>query len=146
MLILSLKNQKEFDLVNKLGKKFHSPYFITIIAKDFTKLLTKLNVGNNVDGKTINPTQLCKKSSEILESSSNIVLFGIKAGKKLGNAVIRNKIKRRIRHLVRLLSKESQPKPNSWAMIVIPKKGFEQIEFATLLSELYSLPVKSLEG
>ncbi|MDR0296899.1 MAG: ribonuclease P protein component [Rickettsia sp.] len=124
MLILSLKNQKEFDLVNKLGRKFHSSYFITIIAKDFTKL---------------HQTQLCKKSREILDNSSNIVLFGIKAGRKLGNAVVRNKIKRRIRHLVRLVSKESQFKSNSWAIIVIPKKGFERIEFATLLSELYMI-------
>ncbi|HJD57502.1 MULTISPECIES: ribonuclease P protein component [unclassified Candidatus Tisiphia] len=128
MLILSLKNQKEFDLVNKLGKKFHSPYFITVIAKDFTKL---------------HQIQLCKKSREILDDSSNIILFGIKAGRKLGNAVIRNKIKRRIRHLVRLVSKESQLKSNSWAVIVIPKKGFEQIEFATLLSELYRIFLKT---
>ncbi|OZG32301.1 ribonuclease P protein component [Rickettsia endosymbiont of Culicoides newsteadi] len=133
MLILSLKNQKEFDLVNKLGKKFHSPYFITVIAKDFTKLLTKLNAGNNAAGKTTNQTRLCKKSGEVL------LLFGIKAGRKLGNAVIRNKIKRRIRHLIRLLSKETQIKPNSWAIIIIPKKGFDQIDFATLLSELYRI-------
>lgn len=133
MLILSLKNQKEFDLVNKLGKKFHSPYFITVIAKDFTKLLAKLNAGNNASGKTTNQTRLCKKSGEVL------LLFGIKAGRKLGNAVIRNKIKRRIRHLIRLLSKETQIKPNSWAIIIIPKKGFDQIDFATLLSELYKI-------
>ncbi|WP_341748528.1 MULTISPECIES: ribonuclease P protein component [unclassified Candidatus Tisiphia] len=133
MLILSLKNQKEFDLVNKLGKKFHSPYFITVIAKDFTKLLAKLNAGNNAAGKTTNQTRLCKKSGEVL------LLFGIKAGRKLGNAVIRNKIKRRIRHLIRLLSKETQIKPNSWAIIIIPKKGFDQIDFATLLSELYRI-------
>ncbi|WP_342278950.1 MULTISPECIES: ribonuclease P protein component [unclassified Candidatus Tisiphia] len=132
MLISSLKNQKEFDLVNKLGKKFHSPYFITIIAKNSTKLFAKLNVKGNIDN-------LCKKSSEILYNSSNTLLFGMKVGKKLGNAVIRNKIKRRIRHLVRLLSKESKFKQNSWAMIVIPRKGFEQIEFATLFSELYKI-------
>lgn len=132
MLISSLKNQKEFDLVNKLGKKFHSPYFITIIAKNSTKLFAKLNVKGNIDN-------LCKKSSEILYNLSNTLLFGMKVGKKLGNAVIRNKIKRRIRHLVRLLSKESKFKQNSWAMIVIPRKGFEQIEFATLFSELYKI-------
>ncbi|MFU7502147.1 MAG: ribonuclease P protein component [Candidatus Tisiphia sp.] len=132
MLISSLKNQKEFDLVNKLGKKFHSPYFITIIAKNSTKLFAKLNVKSNIDN-------LCKKSSEILYNSSNTLLFGMKVGKKLGNAVIRNKIKRRIRHLVRLLSKESKFKQNSWAIIVIPRKGFEQIEFATLLSEVYKI-------
>ncbi|WP_375358566.1 ribonuclease P protein component [Candidatus Tisiphia endosymbiont of Neophilaenus lineatus] len=132
MLISSLKNQKEFDLVNKLGKKFHSPYFITIIANNSTKLFAKQNVKGNIDN-------LCKKSSEILYNSSNTLLFGMKVGKKLGNAVIRNKIKRRIRHLVRLLSKESKFKQNSWAMIVIPRKGFEQIEFATLLSELYKI-------
>lgn len=131
MFILSLKNQKEFDLVNKLGKKFHSPYYISIIAKNFTKL---------------HQTQLCKKSSEILDNSSNTILFGMKVGRKLGNAVIRNKIKRRIRHLVRLLSQVPQFKQNSWAMIIIPKKGFEKIEFGTLLSELYSLFVKNAKS
>lgn len=142
MLISSLKNQKEFDLVNKLGKKFHSSYFITIIAKNSTKLFAKLNVKGNIDDKTAQ-VQLCKKkSSEILHNSSNTLLFGMKVGKKLGNAVIRNKIKRRIRHLVRLLSKESKFKQNSWAMIVVPRKGFEQIEFATLLSELYKIVSK----
>ncbi|WP_341754585.1 MULTISPECIES: ribonuclease P protein component [unclassified Candidatus Tisiphia] len=141
MLISSLKNQKEFNLVNKLGKKFHSPYFITIIAKNSTKFFAKLNVKGNIDDKTTQ-VQLCKKSSEILHNSSNTLLFGMKVGKKLGNAVIRNKIKRRIRHLVRLLSKESKFKQNSWAMIVVPRKGFEQIEFATLLSELYKIVSK----
>lgn len=141
MFISSLKDQKEFNLVNKLGKKFDSPYFIAIIATNSTKFFAKLNVKGNIDDKTTQ-VQLCKKSGEILHNSSNTLLFGMKVGKKLGNAVIRNKIKRRIRHLVRLLSKESKFKQNSWAMIVVPRKGFEQIEFATLLSELYKIVSK----
>ncbi len=131
MLISSLKNQREFDLINQLGKRFHGSYFIIIVVKDFVTLFTKTNKGNN-DAEKISPML-----------ASNTTLFGIKAGNRLGNAVIRNKIKRRIRHLVRLLIKDSKFQQNNWAIIVIPKKGFEKVDFMTLLSELYTIILKS---
>jgi ribonuclease P protein component len=109
LLISSLKNQKEFDLVNRSGKKFYTPYFIAVIAKN---------------------------SNEALRDSEHEFLFGIKVGRKLGKAVIRNMIKRRIRHLVRLLSAEQKIYQTRWQMVIIPKKNFEKIEFALLLSEL----------
>ena len=109
MLILSLKNQKEFDLVNRSGKKLYSPYFILVIAKNFS----------------LDPSE-----------PSSLIFLGMKVSKKLGCAVIRNKIKRRIRHLVRLVSKNRQLKLNKLGIIIIPKKGFEKIEFATLCDEL----------
>lgn len=115
MLILSLKNQKEFDIVNKVGKKQHSPYFIAIIAKNFSAIPT---------------------------TDSNTIFFGMKVGKKLGKAVTRNKIKRRIRHLIRLISKNQQLENNAIGIIIIPKKGFEKIEFKNLMDSLESLIIQ----
>lgn len=108
MTIYSLKNQPEFDLVNKQGKKAYSPYFILVQSKNFP----------------IPPLDL-----------TNLVFLGMKVGRKIGKAVVRNKIKRRIRHLVQIISKHPKLQPRRIGIIVIPKKGFEKIDFTILLSE-----------
>ena len=109
MLINSLKDQKEFDLVSRRGKKLRTAYFLLIVAKDFT---------------------------DIVLSPINTVFFGMKVSRKLGKAVIRNKIKRRIRHLVRLVSKVPGFDLHNWGMTIIPQKGFEKVDFASLLDEM----------
>ncbi|WP_375326550.1 ribonuclease P protein component [Candidatus Tisiphia endosymbiont of Nemotelus uliginosus] len=127
MFITSLKNQKEFDLVNKAGKKFHCSYFIAIITKDFAKITYH---------------------NKLPEQNNNIFFWGMKVGKKLSkSAVTRNKIKRRIRHLVRLLVNAPEQdgsnhplqkiiEKHNWGMIIIPRKGFEKFLFASLLQEM----------
>ncbi|HJD64740.1 MAG TPA: ribonuclease P protein component [Rickettsia endosymbiont of Diachasma alloeum] len=108
MFITSLKNQKEFELINKLGQKFHEKYFILVIAKNIPKIF--------------------------LESKYNIFL-GIKVSKKLNKkAVVRNKIKRRIKHIIRLICNNSNLK--KLAMIIIPRKGFDTTDFSVLNHEL----------
>ena len=108
LLIISLKDQKKFDLVNKCGAKFHSKSFLLVGAKNF---------------------------SEIPSVSPNAIFLGMKVSKKLGIAVIRNKIKRRIRHAIQILSKNPKFPPGITAMIIIPRKGFEKIIFTVLLDE-----------
>ncbi len=168
MFITSLKNQKEFDLVNKSGKKFHCPYFIAIITKDFSKISYHKLIDQNIllsddfaarrDGaKPIdNARALSNDACKFISKEyNNIFYFGMKVGKKLSkSAVTRNKIKRRIRHLVRLLVNNSGHTDNNsgrtgsknplskiiqqhnWGMIIIPRKGFEKFLFAHLLAEL----------
>ncbi|ABV73292.1 ribonuclease P [Rickettsia canadensis str. McKiel] len=118
MSITSLKNQKEFELINKLGKKFHERYFILVIAKNLPKIF--------------------------LETKYNIFL-GIKVSKKLNKkAVVRNKIKRRIRHLIRMNVSDSKLKAIKLAMIIIPRKGFEEINFSHLNDELSNIILKNI--
>ena|GEM_PF-739953 len=113
MFITSLKNQKEFELINKLGKKFNEKYYILVLAKNLPKIF--------------------------FESKYNIFL-GIKASRKLSKrAVVRNKIKRRIRHLVRLVFSDSNHKMKKLALIIIPKKGFDTVDFSILNCELSKL-------
>lgn len=110
MTISSLKNQKEFDLVNKQGVKLHSNYFILVVAKNFLKI----------------------SANKPIE-----IFLGMKVSKKSGNAVIRNKIKRRIRHLIQIISKQFAI--SQLAIIFVPKRNFAQIEFAVLRSDLEKL-------
>lgn len=117
MSITSLKNQKEFELINKLGKKFHEKYFILVLAKNLPKTF--------------------------LESKYNIFL-GIKVSRKLNKkAVIRNKIKRRVKHLIRLIFSGSNLKLMKRAIIIIPRKGFDEVEFSLLNHELSKLILSS---
>ncbi|MGX6960956.1 MAG: ribonuclease P protein component [Rickettsia endosymbiont of Pentastiridius leporinus] len=110
MFITSLKNQKEFELVNKLGKKFHEKYFILVMTQKLPQVL--------------------------LDSKSQFFL-GIKVSRKLNKkAVIRNKIKRRVRHLTRLILNNPNLKIPKLAMIIIPRKGFDNVDFSLLYHDL----------
>ena len=94
-------------MVGKQATKIHSKHFILIKSPNFTSIQTDLPIN---------------------------LFFGMKVGGKLGKAVIRNKIKRRIRHIMRLLVKI--PKiTNNLALIIIPRKGFEKVEFSILLND-----------
>lgn len=113
MFITSLKNQKEFELVNKLGKKFHEKYFILVITQKLPQIL--------------------------LDSKSHFFL-GIKVSRKLNKkAVIRNKIKRRVRHLIRIILNNPNLKISKLAMIIIPRKEFDNIDFSLLNNDLSTI-------
>ena len=119
MPLHSLRNQKEFNLVNLHGKKISSPYFITVIASNF----------NFIEVDSENPTFL-----------------GMKVSKKLSKkACIRNKIKRRIRHLMRIMLNDSDLNLSKIAVIFIPYKGFDLVEFAKLSSEFKRLLQRAIK-
>lgn len=111
MLLYSLKNQKDFNLVNLQGRKFSSQYFMLIIAK------------------ILNPIQTNIEKSTFL---------GMKVSKKVSKkACVRNKIKRRIRHLVNLAIKEHKHKEklSGLTMVFIPYKNFDTVDFSKLKNE-----------
>ncbi len=109
MPLYSLKNQQKFDLVNSKGKRASSPYFMVVLAQNF----------NLIQTDTSHPTFL-----------------GMKVSRKISKkACIRNKIKRRIRHLMRIMLNDNNFDLSDLAVIFIPYKNFELVEFATLLLE-----------
>lgn len=66
------------------------------------------------------------------------IILGMKVSRKFSKkAVIRNKAKRRIRHLVQLLVKTYGSNTNNTSIIIIPKKGFENTDFAELLKDFF---------
>lgn len=111
--IISLKNQKEFNAVNKLGKKIYSKHFIMVYAKECAGLLQNLNSKTN---------------------SSNVYL-GLKVSRKVGNAVKRNKIKRRFREIARQIVKDN-PEYNGYSFIFIPKHSFTTVTYQESLENI----------
>ena len=119
MPLYSLRNQKKFDLVNLHGKKVSSPYFMVVIAQNFSLIQT---------------------------DSQNPTFLGMKVSKKISKkAYIRNKIKRRIRHLTRLMLKEFDLNLSKVAIIFIPYKNFDLVEFAKLSFEFKSVLQKTIK-
>jgi ribonuclease P protein component len=62
--------------------------------------------------------------------------FGFSIKKALGGAVVRNRIRRRVREIVRCHRQEI---PAGWDIVIHPKKSVERAEFAALTAELLRL-------
>jgi ribonuclease P protein component len=106
IIISSLKNQAAFDRANKIGKRQNSRFFLMI--------------------------------SHMHESdkSANTVHLGLKISKKMGKAVVRNKIRRRLKSLMRAATK-ALPE-NIWAsrvFVIIPRKGLDLVKYSELEEE-----------
>jgi ribonuclease P protein component len=56
--------------------------------------------------------------------------------KSLGNAVVRNRVRRRIREILRLNRSEI---PSGWYMVIHPRSSVARAEFAPLAAELVRL-------
>ena len=62
--------------------------------------------------------------------------FGISVKKALGGAVVRNRIKRRMREILRVHRSEI---PAGWDMVIHPRSSVARAEFALLREELLRL-------
>jgi ribonuclease P protein component len=62
--------------------------------------------------------------------------FGISVKKALGGAVVRNRIRRRIREVLRLNTPEI---PTGWDIVIHPRASVARSEFTRLATELTSL-------
>ncbi len=102
--IISLKNQKEFDQVNNLGKKIVSKYFILIFQKE--------------------PIDLSQ------------IYLGLKISRKFGNAVKRNKARRRLKSLVRDFVKTDKGSVFFGSkFLIIPRHTILTAKYADILQE-----------
>ena len=111
MIIDSLKDQSEFSCVNQNGIKFYGRFFIAIIC-DLKSLKSSFKRDIKAD-----------------------VLLGMKVSKKMGKAVMRNNIKRRMRSMLSNYSKQYNYLGER-AITLIPKHSFKDAEFAELEVEL----------
>lgn len=65
-----------------------------------------------------------------------VTRFGISVKKALGGAVVRNRIRRRIREMLRLHYSEI---PSGWDMVIHPRSSAARAAFAPLAAELLGL-------
>jgi ribonuclease P protein component len=67
---------------------------------------------------------------------------GFSVKKAVGNAVVRNRIRRRIREIIRRNSSEI---PSGWDLVIHPRRSVAQAPFAPLTAELLGL-MQNLAG
>jgi ribonuclease P protein component len=72
----------------------------------------------------------------VLQQKPTETLVGFAAGKKLGKAVVRNRVKRRIKEAVRLLWPRIKP---GFLMVVIARQAALEMDFAELQTKLEEL-------
>ena len=107
--VVSLKNQKEFELASKNQVSF-----------------TSRNI-KIVSSTSLSPTP----------SNDNSIFLGFKITKKIGNAVTRNKIRRRIKAIIANIAKsDKQYLTNRQSFIIIPKKSIAQSNFQSIEEEM----------
>jgi ribonuclease P protein component len=129
--IFSLKNQKAFNYVNQDAKIFKSRFFI-IVCKE---------VENDMTYKLLSlPEEVANRRG----LNHNLRFLGLKASKKLGNAIKRNFIKRRIRALFYDLCMEHKDIEKSYAFIVIPRQLIAQTDFPIVKSNFQYLCKKGM--
>jgi ribonuclease P protein component len=108
----SLSNQADFLYFKREGKKNVGKFFLVVV------------------------TPKTSLSGVFLEDS---LLTGIKVTKKFGNAVKRNNLKRRIRHMLRELVKMYPAFIKSLAYLIIPKASLSLAKFELALADLVYL-------
>lgn len=112
----TITQQRIFDYFSKhnSSKKINSKFFLLIYSSNF---------------------EISSKISDNAELNSYFMLYGLKVSKKNGNAVKRNFIKRRIKHLIRNYFHKYQPQnkfSTKHSLLVIPKKDLATANFSEL--------------
>ena len=96
-------------------------------SKDFLKILRKKKINTKYY------TMYFDKNSKILRKHLNIS-FVMK--KKIGNAVIRNKIKRKLKYAVQKISRESKLIDLNYTYVIFGKNNVYKDKFALVHNEI----------
>ena len=121
--VTSLKNQKEFDYTNKYSKKFYKKHFTLVVSE-----------------KNLNALRQSNKPDLSQMAYFHALSYGMKVGKKYSKkAVIRNKAKRRIRHIVRCLFNENVIPQTIKSIIIIPKNNFHSENLSVLIQKFTNI-------
>lgn len=111
----------DFEAVYGAGQRRSSPQFAVFFRSQRALAASRANTGapgNNAAG----PSPLSR--------------FGISVKKALGGAVVRNRIRRRIREILRRNRTEI---PSGWDIVIHPRRSVAQAPFAPLEAELVRL-------
>lgn len=108
---LRIRKNKDFQIIRKEGLRRISPYFIAQLRS----VSTQPDSGTGLEAEQL--IQL------------NQPLLGVIAGRRVGNAIIRNRGKRIMRNL---FIKHMDLLPNGSQLVVILRSGFEKVATAQL--------------
>jgi ribonuclease P protein component len=72
----------------------------------------------------------------IRRTDLEVTRFGLSTGRKLGGAVVRNRVRRRLREALRVMAPSFQP---GWDVLIIARPPVTAAEYHTLAGALQSL-------
>jgi ribonuclease P protein component len=121
---MRLLKRVEYEAVYSAGQRRSSPQFSVFFR-------AQAALPNEAFGR-----ELPREGSSAQKFAVSISRFGISVKKALGGAVLRNRIKRRIREILRRNRTEI---PTGWDIVIHPKRTVAQAAFAPLEAELVRL-------
>ena len=122
---MRLLKRVEYEAVYGAGQRRSSPQFSVFFRAQIP--LPKETVGRETPRGD---------SSTGAVAAGRTSRFGISVKKALGGAVVRNRIKRRVREIVRRNRTEI---PTGWDIVIHPKSSVARADFAPLEAELVRL-------
>jgi ribonuclease P protein component len=78
-------------------------------------------------------------SVRFLRTDLDMTRFGLSTGRKLGGAVVRNRVRRRLREALRVMAPAFQP---GWDVLIIAKPGLVEADHAALVGAVRRLLVR----
>lgn len=137
--IFSLKNQKAFDKANRVGVKKHSKSMILITYFEKSNdVISPAEDNNEQNIELVDELDAALHSNSLISISPKILIhLGLKISKKIGKAVIRNKIRRRIKAIIYELPKSlALSVIHNRVIVIIPKRGLDKLPYSALKSEI----------
>jgi ribonuclease P protein component len=124
---IRLVKRTEYEAVYGAGQRRSSPHF-TIFYRVQPAILNELSAPHSArEDAQVRPAE------EAVRPASR---FGISVKKALGGAVVRNRIRRRIREILRRNKSEI---PSGWDIVIHPRRSVAEEQFAPLEAELVRL-------
>ena len=116
---MRLLRRVEYEAVYGAGQRRSSPQFTVFFRSQ--RALAASRANDETPG---------------IKTAASISRFGISVKKAVGGAVVRNRIRRRIRDILRRSKTEI---PSGWDMVIHPKRSVAEEPFAPLQVELVRL-------
>lgn len=113
MKILSIKKSNEFQLISKKGQKFYSKSLLLLCLKT-----PQIYSYNHIAGK----------------NAENFFRIGFTVSKTIGNAVVRNLAKRRLREAVRTIFLPFAK--SEFDYVIIARREIKDAKYQEILSDL----------
>ncbi len=74
--------------------------------------------------------------ARVRRTDLEVTRFGLSTGRRLGGAVIRNRIRRRLRETLRVMAPSFQP---GWDVLIIARAGIVEADHAALVGALQQI-------
>ena len=78
-------------------------------------------------------------SARFLRTDLETTRFGLSTGRKLGGAVVRNRVRRRLREALRVMAPSFQP---GWDVLIIARPAIVEADHETLVGALHRTLVR----